>query len=474
MKHKGGLVTQTVDPLFLEIADALERKGQAILYGPPGTGKTYYARRFAVWWLLNTHNTRRATQVLQDTKMLAVEERKLSTSSMARRVWWFVANPAEWSWDQLFKDGKVMYRYGRFQRNYPLVKPDDLVIGYQSRPDKKVMALAKVTKGFEADSANRGIELQPLKAIKDGPSYEDLQKDLVMQNSEPMRNRCQGTLFSLTPEEAQYLLELLAENDPDVSKYVTSGQGIGPLSWITFHPSYSYEDFVEGFRPIDSVGGGLVLRLVDGVFKSICLEAQSNPKQNYIVVIDEINRANLAKVFGELITLFEKDKRGLEIRLPQSKDPFTIPPNVYLLGTMNTADRSIKLLDSALRRRFAFIELMPNLNLLSGAKVNNLSLDIFLETLNAHIAEAEGREKQIGHSFLLEHGQPVTEPAEFSRRFRQEILPLLQEYCYDDYASLAVFIGNRLVNEKSQSLDQEILADDDALIDALAEWVIKG
>jgi 5-methylcytosine-specific restriction enzyme B len=333
------------------------------------------------------------------------------------------------------------------------------------------MALAKISKGLYVEGTDRKvIELVPLKTIKDGPTYEELQKDPVMVNSEPMRNRCQGTLFSLTPEEAQYMLELLVENNSDISKYVTSGEGIGPLTWVTFHPSYTYEDFVEGFRPVDTIGGGLVLRLVDGIFKNICLEAQSNPKQKYIVVVDEINRANLAKVFGELITLFEKDKRGLEIKLPQSKDPFTIPPNVYLLGTMNTADRSIKLLDAALRRRFAFVELMPDLNLLSGAKVNNLPLEDFLETLNRRIAEKEGREKQIGHSFLLEHGTPVTEPTEFARRFRQEILPLLQEYCYDDIETLKIYIGDKLVDEKNQSLNLEILGDDDALIDVLAEW----
>ena len=163
------------------------------------------------------------------------------------------------------------------------------------------------------------------------------------------------------------------------------------------------------------------------------------------MLIDEINRANVAKVFGELITLLEMDKRGLLVTLPQSKESFCIPPNVYLLGTMNTADRSIKLLDAALRRRFAFIELMPDVELLRGAKVGTLALDDFLEELNRRIAKTEGREKQIGHSFLLEGDEPITEPDEFARRFRQEILPLLQEYCYDDYSALASYIGAKLV-----------------------------
>src|SRR5579884_533634 len=109
---------------------------------------------------------------------------------------------------------------------------------------------------------------------------------------------------------------------------------------------------------------------------------------------------------------------------------------------MNTADRSIKLLDAALRRRFAFIEIMPDVTLLRGAVVSGLSLDAFLATLNERIARLEGREKQIGHAFLLDNGQAVDEPKEFVDRFRQEILPLLQEYCYDDYAELARYVGD--------------------------------
>jgi 5-methylcytosine-specific restriction protein B len=163
----------------------------------------------------------------------------------------------------------------------------------------------------------------------------------------------------------------------------------------------------------------------------------------------------------------EKDKRGLVLTLPQSRDAFSIPPNVFLIGTMNTADRSIKLLDAALRRRFAFLELMPDLKLLQGAVVGRLHLDDFLEELNRRIAKREGREKQIGHSYLLEGDIPVTDPDEFARRFRQEILPLLQEYCYDEYRALAEFIGPELVDRENQLLNGEIVSDSFKLIEAL-------
>lgn len=250
---------------------------------------------------------------------------------------------------------------------------------------------------------------------------------------------------------------------------VAAGQRAGQLTRLTFHPSYSYEDFIEGFRPVADKDNALSLRLEAGVFLRVCQAAQAEPQKKFLVFIDEINRANLAKVLGEVITLLERDKRRMTLILPQSKEHFAIPENVFLLGTMNTADRSIKLLDAALRRRFAFIELMPDIEVLRGAKVLMLPLDDFLEELNRRIAENEGREKQIGHSFLLDGAEPISDPEEFARRFRQEILPLLQEYCYDDYGTLATYLGTKLVNASAHALDSECLADADALVAALAE-----
>ncbi len=471
-----GPVTPTPLPtLYSEMADALERRGQAILYGPPGTGKTFHARRFAAWWLRQGQGDTQATAVLTNAEQLLAVERQLKTLQVTRRVWWVVANPKEWSWEQLFADGWVDYRYGRLQRNYPLVQPGDLVIGYQSTPDKRIVALAEIHKGLsQGKNGESKIELKPLRRVANGPTYADLLADPILSKSEPMRFRCQGTLFRLTEIEADSLLALLSERDPTLVDITASEQRIGPLTWVTFHPSYSYEDFIEGFRPVDTGEGNLVLKLEDGLFKQICREAQAHPHKNYLLIVDEINRANLAKVFGEIITMLEKDKRGLVVTLPQSKESFAVPANVYLLGTMNTADRSIKLMDTALRRRFAFVEMMPDASLLVGAAINGLPLDDLLLTLNRRIAVAEGREKQIGHAFLLDGELPLSEPAEFGRRFRQEILPLLQEYCYDDYAELAHYLGDRLVNGSEGTLNMEILADDDRLIEALTAVVNEG
>lgn len=471
-KHSNGdEFDLVVDQQYANLAKALERKGQIILYGPPGTGKTFIARKFAVWWLTNSQNPDLALKILSDENSFNNEEHRFATSNLSQRIWWIVANPAEWRWDVLFDKKKETFRYGRFQRNYPLVQPGDLVVGYQARPDKKIMAIAKITKELaEIDKDTLGIEIEPLLKIHNGPTFEELQNDVVMNNSEPIRNRCQGTLFALTAEEAQYIIGLISEKQPEVENFTTSGEGIGNLTWLTFHPSYSYEDFVEGFRPIETTSG-LILKMADGIFKRICREAQAHPKQKYLIIIDEINRANIAKVFGELITLLEKDKRNLVINLPQSKETFSIPPNVYILGTMNTADRSIKLLDVALRRRFSFFELMPDPELLQGTVVNGLPLDVLLETLNKRIALYEGREKQIGHALLMSNSEPINDPEELANRFRQDILPLLQEYCYDDYVSLEKYIGRKLVDSEANSLNADVINSDEALIKALIDLV---
>ena len=459
-----------VDPIYLQIASSLERKGQAILYGPPGTGKTYTARRFAVWWLLRDIGEGDADAVFVDPERMDQGEKKLSTAQVSRRVWWGVANPKHWSWDQLRRDGKVTYRYGRLRKNYPLVQPGDLVIGYQATPDKKIAALARVGRGLApGDGGELGIELKPLASVENGLTYEELLADPILSKSEPIRLRCQGTLFALSAAEADHLVSLLVERNPEVSFDDEGDAGeIGRLTRVTFHPSYTYEDFIEGFRPSDTGEGGLSLQLEDGIFKRVCRPAHAHPDRPYLILVDEINRGNVAKILGELLTLLEKDKRGLTVSLPQSKEMFSIPPNVYLLGTMNTADRSIKLLDAALRRRFAFIELMPDIELLRGATVGELALDDFLEGLNRRIARSEGREKQVGHSYLLEGGEPVSEVEDFARCFREEILPLLQEYCYDEYGTLAKFIGSGLVDAEAQSVDREKVADPDQLVAELA------
>ena len=239
---------------------------------------------------------------------------------------------------------------------------------------------------------------------------------------------------------------------------------VGQLTQVTFHPSYTYEDFIEGFKPVSGRDGGLNLRLVDGIFKRVCAAAREDPNRSYLVVIDEINRGNIPKIFGELITLLEIDKRGLRVQLPQSGDSFAVPGNVYVLATMNTADRSIRLLDAALRRRFAFQELLPDAEPLEGAFVGKLHLADLLTNLNARVRGEVGRERQVGQAFLLRDGRPLATDEELGAAVRGDIIPLLQEYAYDDYSLLTRLLGSGLVDETEQRIRD--LADAD-LVDAL-------
>jgi 5-methylcytosine-specific restriction protein B len=464
-----------IEPKYIEIADALERKGQVILYGPPGTGKTFTARRFAVWWLMKKMNDPHASATVADKTAAALAEEKLIVSSSSSKTWWVVANPGQSSWDTLPQDGGVAHQFGRLQKNYPLVRPNDLVIGYEAAPAKRITALASIHRGLHmSETGEPQIELRSLARVENGLTYDELAADSVLGQSEPMRFRNQGMLFALEEPESEHLLNLLLDRDPALENKLKPKSVVGHLTLLTFHGSYCYEDFIEGFRPIDRGTENLILRLQDGVFKRVCREAQLHPKEPFLVLIDEINRANITKVLGEIVTLFEKDKRGLVLTLPQSKDPFLIPENVFVLGTMNTADRSIKLLDVALRRRFAFVEFMSDASLLRGAEIGSLDLGEFLDGLNRRIVASADREKQIGHSYLFHDGAPISDRKEFGRTFRQEILPLLQEYCYDDYSTLADYIGEKLVNRKAQKLNMELLQNDDQLPEILAEELGKG
>ncbi len=246
----------------------------------------------------------------------------------------------------------------------------------------------------------------------------------------------------------------------------------GLLTRVTFHPSYSYEDFIEGFRPVMNTGSdGLKLKLEDGVLKRICKIAAESQSKRHILLIDEINRANISKVMGELFTYLELDKRGLTVTLPQSKLPFQVPKNVSIIGTMNTADRSIRLLDTALRRRFAFAEIMPEPELLQGAHIGPLALDEFLSQLNDRISYYFGREKQIGHSYFMQGSKPIGEEIAFATCIREDVLPLLQEYCLDDYELLAALLGSGLIKAKDRTVDSELLRDPPSLIKSLASLI---
>lgn len=228
----------------------------------------------------------------------------------------------------------------------------------------------------------------------------------------------------------------------------------GLVRLCTFHPGYGYEDFMEGLRP-RTINGQMVFEPRDGIFKQLCQDAANDPSRNFFLIVDEINRGDVPRIFGELISIIEHDKRGKLITLRVTRTTFAVPPNVLLLGTMNTADRSISLLDTALRRRFGFVELMPDSSQLAGKKAADLSLGAWLEALNARLRQhvkRDARNLQIGHAYLLR----VNSAAEFARVVRDEIIPLLEEYCYDDFETLKSILNLSLIDSKVGRIREEM------------------
>jgi len=235
-------------------------------------------------------------------------------------------------------------------------------------------------------------------------------------------------------------------------------------TFVSFHPSYSYEDFVEGLRPVvdpDNSGAGSIIRyeVVKGVFKGAVDRALAQPDRNHVFFIDEINRANVASVFGELITLIEPDKRlrwsqesgrweGIRVRLAYGGvegEPFGIPNNLHLIGTMNTADRSIALMDYALRRRFVFEEMQPDSELLDTLPGpikledgSTIDLHKLLDAMNQRIEYLFDRDHLIGHSYFV----GVKSLEDLAAVFQQQIIPLLQEYFYGDWEKLQLVFAD--------------------------------
>lgn len=356
--------------------------------------------------------------------------------------------------------------------------------------------------------------LQDLKQAAASTNHRELHNNAVYQAAEDEAFRSE--VFSLS-KKGYRISDPVAINDPEPSyikrpsiplNYLLYGPpGTGKTyqvqqyaksydtHFVTFHQSFSYEEFVEGIRP-ETIGDKISYRVRKGIFYEACLSAlrkadyqsfegcitdtSENRKARFeraapvLMVIDEINRANISKVLGELITLIEPSKRlGAEdelwVTLPYSQERFGVPSNLYMLGTMNTADRSIALLDTALRRRFHFLECQPVVSLLEEKMIESTDLGRLLRTLNERIEFLHDRDHVIGHAYLL----PVNTFEELCLVFRDQIIPLLQEYFYDDWRKIQLVLADnerwgkptdaKLIQVKKQytsSLERELFGED--------------
>lgn len=388
---------------IVQLATLAETTRNLILYGPPGTGKTYTVNRFASFYLSE-----------QLSAPISPEQHRRD-----------LIQPL--TWHEVIALAMYLKRSHQSHFKVPEISNDPLVRGF--------WALTQTKKLKNQIWAVLQIHTSPdVATVK----YKNRQPPFLFEKTNESE-------WCLAEEGEGYVEVKLAniieeiehpeESKPDISDY---------MRFVTFHQSFAYEEFIEGIKPITE-DSQIHYEVVDGIFKDICRRAQNDPDHNYLLVIDEINRANIAKVFGELITLIENDKRleeehAITIQLPYSKETFGVPGNLLILGTMNTADRSIALLDIALRRRFTFIEQMPDPELLTP--VEGVDLGALLDQLNRRITVLLGRDYQIGHSYLME----IDSLEALHYAWYRQIIPLLQEYFYRDWERLRAVVGDLFIH----------------------------
>ena len=403
------------------IADATN----LILYGPPGTGKTY--------------------------KLNKLIERYSSKRQKISREAWLAQQLLEMRWfDAIFA---TLFTLGTKAKVKDIVNHE--FIQLKARAMERHRNVANTV--WATLQAHTIEESQTVRyKNKSAPFVFDKSNDGVWSLVGEWEDEC---------AEQVSLSETLKKGPQEESAHHR-------YAFVTFHQAYSYEDFVEGIRPVtDDESGNLTYTVVPGVFQRIAQKAKSDPEQRYAILIDEINRGNIAKIFGELITLIEADKRavysmdgtklsGMELTLPYSGKKFGVPKNLDLYGTMNTADRSIALLDTALRRRFNFEELLPDDGLISGLSGDGyieagesgfINLRALLTALNQRILFLLNRDMAIGHSYFME----VRNFTELKNVLLRQIIPLLQEYFYGDWHRIQLVF--RDVGPSGEKLEPQII-----------------
>lgn len=266
----------------------------------------------------------------------------------------------------------------------------------------------------------------------------------------------------------------------------------GHIRFVTFHQSFCYEDFVEGIRAVTDDDGKISYEVKDGIFKELCTEARGTAGEAdslpYVLIIDEINRGNVSRIFGELITLLEDSHRAsldkdsyqrdtVTVRLPYSRDSFSVPENIYIIGTMNTADQSLTGLDVALRRRFAFTEMPPRPELLQSRRLEGTTVTLgdLLDCLNQRIAALLDKEHCLGHAYFMGLGDSVS-VAELSDVFKKHIVPLLEEYFFADWEKIQWVLNDHrkalscrfVIQEETQMA--RLFGDDVRLPESAESW----
>ena len=424
--------------------------------------------------------------------------------------WWLNANPNMWRMSE-FSEGELQTYTSRNEkgnkrrvyRHFEAVHPSDVVIGYESSPTKQIKAIFEITKPLHQTEKGEVIEFLLTEKLEIPVFWSELQNNPALKDCEVFINN-QGSLFKLTAEEYDIIRDIIdskniaqekrlsrTESKPysfrdDADKPFISEKdfaqavellrrkkniilqgppGVGKtfiarkiayelmgfkndaqIEMVQFHQSYSYEDFVQGLRP-----DGSGFKLKNGVFYSFCQQALLHPERDFFLIIDEINRGNLSKIFGELMMLIEADKRNSKFAVKMTysddeEDRFFVPPNLHIIGTMNTADRSLAMVDYAMRRRFAFIPLHPEFDdvfteFLKEKGISKTSVDFIcnaVSKINQEIVSDLnlGAGFQIGHSYFCSVNKNIDEKDWMKEIVTFEIKPLLEEIWFDDQAKV--------------------------------------
>jgi 5-methylcytosine-specific restriction protein B len=436
-----------------------------------------------------------------------VEIDEVNEETEPLNFWWLNANPKIWSISNHTEGQRQTYtthnekgNKRRIYKYFEAAKEGDLIIGYESTPTKQIKAIYEVTKGIHNTANEEEIEFELVEKLEIPVHWNDLKNNAALQHCEVFINN-QGSLFKLTEEEYDIIREIIDNKNIITEKLLQSSKikkykftddsdkpfisevdflqtvtllkrkkniilqgppGVGKtfiarklayeimqeikdanIEMVQFHQSYSYEDFIQGLRPTQK--GGFDLR--DGIFYSFCQRALAHPDRPFFFIIDEINRGNLSKIFGELMMLIEADKREEKFALKltyaeDEEDRFYVPSNLYIIGTMNTADRSLAIVDYALRRRFAFITLQPDYgnNFRSFLASKGLSAGMVehicsaVTKVNSKIKEDInlGEGLQIGHSYFCTFTTNEDENKWWNEILSFELKPLLEEIWFDD------------------------------------------
>lgn len=407
-----------------------------------------------------------------------------------RGYWWLNANPKIWSYSDIAVGEVQSYTLynengnkRRIFQNFLDAKVGDMIIGYESNPVKQIVAIGRVS----AEQDGEKLFFEKVEGLTSPIDYATLRGCPELERMEYFQNP-QGSLFKLTRGEFDFILDMIREENP-ISKnaaidaytksdfldevYMTEKRyenlvavlrnkkniilqgapGVGKtfaarrLAWsmmgeqddsriefVQFHQNYSYEDFMMGYKPVED---GFELKY--GVFYRFCQKAANQPDKEFFFIIDEINRGNMSKIFGELLMLIEKDYRGTKATLAYNGLSFSVPKNLYIIGMMNTADRSLAMIDYALRRRFSFFEMEPGfdsegfIHYQNGLNNETLSeLISKVKDLNHEIAldKSLGKGFCIGHSYFC--GRDICTDEWMHSIVDYDILPMLSEYWFDD------------------------------------------